>query len=234
MGSHGRFRGRSRSSRSRNVAARPGRSRTASPQATHGAAAVSGGSSATWLSAVWERWTGWWASCRIFTRLTGAPWRPSRRCAKRSHEGYSEFSAGTLADRSVLPYPTIETARLPRRMDGPSPHRLPGVRGLTPAVLLPVTAARTDPSAVGRPGAPASIPRRSGRTARFTGASAASRIASRSDPSHGMPRRYVGMDEARELAPPVRVEVRTRIVKRLALDCRRSPRNSRSNRSLEA
>jgi hypothetical protein len=99
---------------------------------------------------------------------------------------------------------------------GPSPHRLPGARGLTPSVLLPAAAARTDPSAVGRRGAPASIPKRPGRTARFTGASAASRIASRSDPSHGTPRRYVGVDEARELASPARVGVRTRIVKRLS------------------
>jgi four helix bundle protein len=98
----------------------------------------------------------------------------------------------------------------------PSPHRLPGARGLTPAVLLPDATAWTDPSAGGRRGAPASIPKRPGRAARFAGASAASRIASRSDPSHGTPRRYVGVDEARELASPVRVGVRTRIVRRLS------------------
>ena len=45
----------------------------------------------------------------------------------------------------------------------PPTHELPGVRGFTPVVLLPAAAARTDSSAVGRRGAPASIPKRSGR-----------------------------------------------------------------------
>ena len=58
-------------------------------------------------------------------------------------------------------------------------HRLPGARGFTPAVLLPAAAAWTDASAVGLSRAPASIPRRPGRAARFTSASAASRDGSR-------------------------------------------------------
>ena len=51
---------------------------------------------------------------------------------------------------------------------------LPGVRGFTPAVLLPVATAWTAPPAVGRTGAPASIPKQSGLTARFASAGAAS------------------------------------------------------------
>lgn len=53
---------------------------------------------------------------------------------------------------------------------------LPGVRGLTPAVLLPTATAWAASPAVGRPGAPASIPKRPGRAARFTGAGAASQL----------------------------------------------------------
>jgi len=75
---------------------------------------------------------------------------------------------------------------------------------------------RTDASTVRRSGAPASIPKRSGRTARFTGASAASRIGSRTDPSHCTPRRYIGVDEATRLASPVRVRATARIVGRLS------------------
>jgi len=149
--------------------------------------------------------------------------------------GLSGSCAETGAESHVLPSsrPLVSQNRNggPILSDRPpSPHQLPGVRGLTPAVLLPATAARTDPSAEGDQELRLH-PQASGRTTRFAGASAASRIASRSDPSHGMPRRHVGTDEARELASPARVGVATRIVGRRALDSWRSPRNSRSNRS---
>jgi hypothetical protein len=62
----------------------------------------------------------------------------------------------------------------PKEVDRPT-RWLPGVRGFTPAVLLPIAAAWTAPSAVGRPGAPASIPKQHGLAARFASASAASR-----------------------------------------------------------
>lgn len=50
---------------------------------------------------------------------------------------------------------------------------------------------------VGLTGAPASIPKRSGRTARFTGASAASRPG-RAGFSHCTPRRYIGVGKAHD------------------------------------
>lgn len=53
-------------------------------------------------------------------------------------------------------------------------HQLPGARGFTPTVLLPVAAAGPDAAAVGRTGAPASIPKRLGPAARFASAGAAS------------------------------------------------------------
>jgi hypothetical protein len=112
-----------------------------------------------------------------------------------------------------------------------------------PAVSAPVTRSQgidsrcsssrrrrwTDPSAVGRTRAPASIPMSPGRATWFASASAASRIGSRTDPSHGTPRRHVGVDEATRLASPVRDGIATRIVEHRALESRRSPRNSRSD-----
>ncbi len=47
---------------------------------------------------------------------------------------------------------------------------------MTPTVLLPAATAWAGSPAVGRPGAPASIPKRPGRAARFAGASAASQL----------------------------------------------------------
>ena len=52
---------------------------------------------------------------------------------------------------------------------------LPGVRGFTPSVLLPLATAWTASPAVGRSGAPASIPTRPGLATWFTSAGAASR-----------------------------------------------------------
>lgn len=46
--------------------------------------------------------------------------------------------------------------------------------------------------------APDSIPRQAGHPAGFIGASAAIRIWSRTDPSHGTPRHQIGVDEARD------------------------------------
>ena len=52
---------------------------------------------------------------------------------------------------------------------------LPGDRGFTPTVPLPAASAWPDSAAVRPTGAPASIPKRLGRAARFTSAGAASR-----------------------------------------------------------
>jgi len=65
---------------------------------------------------------------------------------------------------------------LTRRWTDRPTRWLPGVRGLTPSVLLHAATAWAASPAVGRTGAPASIPKRPGRAARFTGASAASQL----------------------------------------------------------
>lgn len=110
-------------------------------------------------------------------------------------------------------------------------HWLPGARGFAPSVLLPSATAWTDESAVGLSGAPASIPKRLGRAARFTRVSAASRIESRIDPLHCTPRRYISVGKTRDWSRLPRVEVFTRIVGHLS-PCllRQPPRNSRWGR----
>ncbi len=81
-------------------------------------------------------------------------------------------------------------------------HELPGVRGLAPAVLLPVATAWTDASAVGRLGAPASIPNRSGHDLVVRSCGRCRSIESLTDSLHCTPRRHVGVGETTRLASP--------------------------------
>ena len=71
-------------------------------------------------------------------------------------------------------------------------------RGISAAVLLSPAAGWLIRRSGGRGEALASIPRPDGHPTWFVYASAASRIGSRTNPSHCTPRRKIGVDEARD------------------------------------
>jgi hypothetical protein len=154
--------------------------------------------------------------------------RTSRRCSARRSRLRIDVTRGVFANAvagKVRPpsHPAIPLIPPPKSKRRAGPFGLPAVsapvtrsQGIDSPVLLPAATAWAVTPAGGRLGAPASIPMRSGRTTRFAGASAASRIGSRTDPSHCTPRRYIGVDEATRLASPVRVGATARIVGRLS------------------
>ena len=83
------------------------------------------------------------------------------------------------------------------RCHGRPTHGPAGV-GACAAVLLSPCHRLADRRSGGRREAPVLIPRPDGRPTWFVHASAASRIGSRTDPSHCAPRRYVGAGGARD------------------------------------
>ena len=72
---------------------------------------------------------------------------------------------------------------------------------------------------VGRSGAPVSIPKQSGRTARFTSMGATGQIGSRTDLPHCTPRHRVGEDGARDWPQLSKPESRSQITGRLSPCC---------------
>ena len=138
--------------------------------------------------------------------------------SKNSRDAGSGGSNSTIPDsRFSIPEKNGRPAH-PGVITGRPTHWLPGARGFTPAVLLPIAIRRLIGSALGRSGAPASIPQRLGRAARFAGAGAAvDQVADRPSALHaGAPRRR---GRGTRLASPARVDAITRIVRRLGPCC---------------